>query len=557
MSPQEFIRLPPREAIRWMRERGIVPPEIYSALPGAYRQFSFSVAGVAALDQLQSVLDSLTEAASTGETFSTWRRRVEANEIALTLPRHRLDNIFRTNMQGAYMRGVYERQHEVQAQRPYLMYDAINDSRTRPTHRAMDNHIAPADDAIWATHRPPLGYRCFLPGTPIRADARIGLRSHYLGEAVEIVTTDGRRLAATANHPVLTPHGWVELKTLREGDKVLCDPSRGEWRAVPGVVDNDNPPASAEDLFDALAAQALGRVPMSAFHFHGDADRRQGDVHVSGADGVLMQGYEPAGAQGVEERQLPRADAIPARSTLLPDGGSQVGAVTANPMLAQEAIYVAGRAPEVRGEAALADAKLAGVAGQDSALDLVVGGACDTPRGAELALDGDRIALDGDPLDALGFGPGPVAAVAPQPAGQRGAPGPDAGGQRLDGLAGVEGGEGGDGVGRIPAGKVALVHSVRSFWYEGPVYDFETLTGAMFAGGIIAHNCRCTLISLTEQQARDRGYQGLPAPNVQPDDGWAYDKAVGIGEGVRQSVQRALQKSHPRLAAAVPADVAR
>lgn len=160
MTPQEFIRLPPREAIRWMRERGIVPPEIYGALPGEYRQLSFSVTGVAALDQLQAVLDSLTEAAASGETFSTWRRRVEANEIALTLPRHRLDNIFRTNMQGAYMRGVYERQHEVQAQRPYLMYDAINDSRTRPTHRAMDNHIAPADDAIWATHRPPLGYRC-------------------------------------------------------------------------------------------------------------------------------------------------------------------------------------------------------------------------------------------------------------------------------------------------------------------------------------------------------------------------------------------------------------
>jgi SPP1 gp7 family putative phage head morphogenesis protein len=557
MTPQELIRLPPREAIRWMRERGIVPPDIYSALPGEYRQLSFSVAGVAALDQLQAVLDSLTEAAASGETFSTWRRRVEADEIALTLPRHRLDNIFRTNMQGAYMRGVYERQHEVQAQRPYLMYDAINDSRTRPTHRAMDNHIAPADDAIWSTHRPPLGYRCFLPGTPIRADARVGLRSHYRGEAVEVVTADGHRLSATANHPVLAPHGWVEIKTLREGGEVLCDPSSGEWLAVPGVVDNDNPPARAEDLFDALAAQALGCVPMSAFDFHGDASLRQGDVDVAGADGVLMHGYQAAGAQRVKQRQFPGADRVPAPASLLPDSRSEVGAVAANAVLSQQTIDVAGRAPKLLSKAALADAQFCAVSGQNDALDLIIRGARDAPCGAELTLDGGRVALDFCPLESLGLRSGAMTAVDPEPAGQRWAARSDTRGERLDGFSGVERGENGGGVGRVPAGQVALVHSVRAFWYEGPVYDFETRTGAMFAGGIIAHNCRCTLTSLTEQQARDRGYQGLPAPNVQPDDGWAYDKAAGIGEGVRQSVQRALQKSHPRLAAAVPADIAR
>lgn len=557
MTPEEFVRLPPREAIRWMRERGISPPEIYKTLPAEYRQFAFSISGVAALDQLQAVLDSLEQALASGETFATWRKRVQAEEIGLSLPRHRLDNIFRTNMQGAYMRGAYERQHETRAARPYLMYDAINDSRTRPNHRALDNFIAPADDAIWATHRPPLGYRCFLPGTPIRADARIGLRSVYLGEAVEIVTTDGRRLAATANHPVLTPRGWVALKALREGDKVLCDPSRGEWIAVPGVVDNDDPPARAEDLFDALAAQALGVVPMSAFDFHGDADRRQGDVHVAGADGVLMQGYQPAGTQGLQKRGLPGGDPGAAPAALLPDGRALVGAIPADSVLPQQAIDVPGRASNLAGEGALTDAQVGAVAAQNDALDLIIGRADGAPRGAQLPLDGGRVALDGGPLDALGLRSGAMAAVPAQPAGQGIAVGPEAGGERLDGLAGIERGEGGDRIGRIPAGEVALVHSTRSFWYEGPVYDFETLTGAMFAGGIIAHNCRCSLITLTEGQARDRGYQGLPAPNVQPDEGWDYDKTAGIGEGVRRSVQRALQHAHPKLAAAMPADIAR
>jgi hypothetical protein len=40
------------------------------------------------------------------------------------------------------------------------MYDAINDGRTRPAHRAMDGHIAHIDDPWWGTHFPPNGFRC-------------------------------------------------------------------------------------------------------------------------------------------------------------------------------------------------------------------------------------------------------------------------------------------------------------------------------------------------------------------------------------------------------------
>jgi hypothetical protein len=40
------------------------------------------------------------------------------------------------------------------------MYDAINDSRTRPTHRALDNVIRHIDDPFWDTYYPPNGFRC-------------------------------------------------------------------------------------------------------------------------------------------------------------------------------------------------------------------------------------------------------------------------------------------------------------------------------------------------------------------------------------------------------------
>lgn len=51
-------------------------------------------------------------------------------------------------------------QRENAAARPYLMWDAINDSRTRDSHRAMDGHVAPIGDPIWQRWNAPAGHRC-------------------------------------------------------------------------------------------------------------------------------------------------------------------------------------------------------------------------------------------------------------------------------------------------------------------------------------------------------------------------------------------------------------
>ena len=53
------------------------------------------------------------------------------------------------------------RQQEANADsRPFLMYDARDDRRTRPAHRAMDGQVFRIDDPIWRTHYPPNGWRC-------------------------------------------------------------------------------------------------------------------------------------------------------------------------------------------------------------------------------------------------------------------------------------------------------------------------------------------------------------------------------------------------------------
>jgi SPP1 gp7 family putative phage head morphogenesis protein len=72
----------------------------------------------------------------------------------------RLETIYRTNLQTAYQAGRWQAFDDNSSDRPYLMYVAVMDDRTRPSHAEMNGQIFPADDPIWDTHYPPNGFNC-------------------------------------------------------------------------------------------------------------------------------------------------------------------------------------------------------------------------------------------------------------------------------------------------------------------------------------------------------------------------------------------------------------
>ena len=147
------------EAIRAAEARNVVLPDVYyGELQGAARQRAFSIAGITRYDQLKAVKDSLVQAQGSGQTFKQWQREQAVKD--LNLPKYRLEAIFRTNLQSNYQAGRWEQIQRNQQNRPYLMYDAINDARTRPAHAAMDGIIRPVDDPFWLTHKPINGINC-------------------------------------------------------------------------------------------------------------------------------------------------------------------------------------------------------------------------------------------------------------------------------------------------------------------------------------------------------------------------------------------------------------
>lgn len=148
-----------QEALAWAKARvSVLPDEFYNSLPAQLRSRTFTVSGMATIDQVQGVLDLMNKALANGQTMAQWQAGL--SKEALSLGANRLDNIFRTGIQTHYNIGRTIRQRENITNRPYYMWDAINDSRTRPAHRKMDGFIAPMSDPIWQKWSAPAGFRC-------------------------------------------------------------------------------------------------------------------------------------------------------------------------------------------------------------------------------------------------------------------------------------------------------------------------------------------------------------------------------------------------------------
>lgn len=147
------------DAIAYALSREVVPSDdYYDKMQGIQRRQAVSIAGMAQTEQIRFVMAQVNSALASGQTFEQFQKSV--NLVDIYLPRSRLYTIYHTNIYTAYSHGRWHEQQRNKRDKPYLMYDAMNDSITRPTHKALDNTIRHIDDPWWRGHTPPLGYNC-------------------------------------------------------------------------------------------------------------------------------------------------------------------------------------------------------------------------------------------------------------------------------------------------------------------------------------------------------------------------------------------------------------
>lgn len=153
MQPVTFL-----EALRFAHSRKVVLPDEFYSLDLKTRQLATTVGFLSSIEQIQTVIGAVNKAIADGSTFNDFKKLVAENEIILSSAY--LKNVFRTNIQTAYGHGRWQQQQRNKDKRPYLMYSAIDDTRVRPSHLALNRIIRHIDDPFWLLYYPPWSFMC-------------------------------------------------------------------------------------------------------------------------------------------------------------------------------------------------------------------------------------------------------------------------------------------------------------------------------------------------------------------------------------------------------------
>ena len=161
----------PTEALEYWLRRIVVPRDLYGSLTAKAKEHAFAVAGVAKLDLVQEIFDSLFAAMNSGTSLEGWQEAIvqQIGEQWGGKTPSRLENIFRTNLIDAHNAGRHAIMSDPDAleDRPYWRFDAIDDHRTTDICAQCDGVILPADHPWWRTHYPSLHYQCRSTVTPL------------------------------------------------------------------------------------------------------------------------------------------------------------------------------------------------------------------------------------------------------------------------------------------------------------------------------------------------------------------------------------------------------
>lgn len=154
----------PALAVKWFRDRLIMTDDEFQALEHQSHDAGFTIAGVNQLELVTEVWEAVDRAVANGETLGDFQERV-SDRLASAWGGEepwRVENIFRTNAQGAYAAGRYTQMTDpaVRRARPYWRFSSVLDSRTTLVCTECDNVIRPASDPWWRGHYAPLHFQC-------------------------------------------------------------------------------------------------------------------------------------------------------------------------------------------------------------------------------------------------------------------------------------------------------------------------------------------------------------------------------------------------------------
>ncbi len=199
------LGLPPERAISYFKAKGYeVTFDWHEMLADAHAR-AFTVAKATRLDILTDIRGAVQKALETGTTLRQFQqdltpllqskgwwgkkdvvdpRTGEVRRVQLGSPR-RLKTIYQTNLATAYAAGRYREQIENAEAQPYWMRVAVKDSRSRPSHAALDGKVFRYDDPFWRYFYPPDDWFC-------RCRVRALTPERVRRKGIQVEASDGR-----------------------------------------------------------------------------------------------------------------------------------------------------------------------------------------------------------------------------------------------------------------------------------------------------------------------------------------------------------------------------
>jgi hypothetical protein len=381
------------------------------------------------------------------------------------LSRYRAEMIARTETHSAANYGAHEAAEEtgLTLRKEWI---AAADERTRDDHVEADGQIVDMDEPFEVggellmypgdgNGSPEQIINCFHPSVIIApAGLKSAVKRHYVGQMVKMSLGAEINLTVTPNHPVLTDRGWVAASQIIKGDNLVYCPDANLGEIRPGF-DVDYRQASAKQLYDAgEILRVCGRPSGIIVNFHGEVVTEQ--VDVVSFEGGLRNWMHAYGIQLFGQIALTSADVIPgyllaARmvglgNRVAPDFAD--GAVGgAGPGLALTFAEHGGSAPVAFGDVRFGNPQIAQARRDHSSTHAdCFGNGIHGVTGANHLFDYMLVAFANDA--------------------------PSVGGAAFE---------------------FRKVASVKSFHYEGSVYNFESDNNILCANGIVNHNCRCSV----------------------------------------------------------------
>ena len=214
---------------------------------------------------------TITQAMEEGWSNDTLASEIEANHAFSS---ERSEIIARTETAFADVQGNMDayRASEVVAQKQWITGEGCCELCA-----ALDGVVVDLDEDFdyedGPIDAPPAHPQCFLPGTKVSAvDVSVQYKRRFVGKIAVIGIGGDDDLTVTPNHPILTDAGWVAAGKLKVGDKLVkcIDPG-----TLSTIIDpqHNHVVSLIEDVASALLMSGpvlRATMPSSAVDFHGD-----------------------------------------------------------------------------------------------------------------------------------------------------------------------------------------------------------------------------------------------------------------------------------------------